>query len=311
MISLEQTLNEQENIEELCKPKLENRFEVYSPNDNYGFAYILKTYANYPIEEPIYATFPHGPYLRDRVIPKSELEVELPAHLNYPPYTTDLWKKATKKKKVIPAAAPIHYALKLFSPEVKPDQRKGTLFMPKHSTQVVSVSFDKQAVIQELKSLPEEFHPITVCVHWQDVEKGLHTFFKSNGFNVVSAGHLTDYQYMFRWLHLVSQYKLISHCGLGSALFYSILADHPFFLTKEDAKTDSNPNFQLFHKNIPHYSSAANKRMENLRELFGKPLSEITAEQKSVVNYYTYADLVKSPEALNKQLKSLKAMAHK
>ena len=269
----------------------------------------MKEYADYSQNEPIYATFPHGIYFRDRVIPKGELEHALPTHLNFPPLTTPLWKKTAKKKKVIPFASPIHYALKLFRSEVPPSDRQGTLFLPKHSTQVVDVSFNKESVIEELRNLPEEFHPITVCIHWQDVENGLHKFFQSKGFKVVSAGHLHDDQYMFRWLHLVSQYKLVAHCGLGSAMFYSVLAGHPFFLTREDASTNNKKDIQLFNKDVAQYSSAALQRMENLRELFGSPSSTISEKQLETVKYYTCADLLKSPGELNKQFRQLKAMA--
>lgn len=309
MLTLEQTLADQEDIEQLCKQKVSSSKEYYVPNNNYGFAYLMKKYADYPLDEPIYATFPHGIYFRDRVIAKGELEHELPAHLNFPPYTTTLWKKAARKKKVIPFAAPIHYALKLFQPEVPEDQRKGTLFLPKHSTNVVSVSLDKEAVIEELKNLPEAFHPITVCIHWQDVEKGLHRFFSSKGFNVVSAGHLHDDNYMFRWLHLVSQFKLVAHSGLGSALFYSVLAGHPFYLTQEEATTDNTGQIQLFNKQIAQYSSAGLQRMEKLKQLFGEPSETVSDEQRELVKYYTQADLIKSPAELHKQFKQLKALA--
>lgn len=309
MLTLEQTLADQTDIEALCKPKQSKSKEAYAPNNNYGFAYVMKAYADYPQDEPIFATFPHGVYFRDRVLPKGELDSPLPAHLNFPPYTTPLWKKSAKKKKVIPFASPIHYALKLFKNEVPKNERRGTLFLPKHSTLVVDVSFDKEAVIAELQDLPESFHPITVCIHWQDVEKGLHKFFQSKGFKVVTAGHFHDDLYMFRWLHLVSQHKLVAHCGLGSALFYSVLADHPFYLTKEDAQTQSDGKFKLFNKDIPHHSSAAIQRQEKLKEMFGSPSDIITPEQLETVKYYTHADMVKSPKDLNKQFKTLKAMA--
>ena len=305
MITLDQVLSEQQDLERLCQPVNLHRHEKYSPNDNYGHAYLLKTYAGYPVEKSINATFPHGVYFRDKVLPKSEVKAPLPAVLNFPPITTPLWNKTAKHKKVIPFASPIHYAVRLFQAEVKKENRKGTLFLPKHSTKVVDVTFDVEAVVRELKSLPDDFKPVTVCVHWNDIEKGLHKVFIEAGFEVVTAGHLTDYNYMFRWLHLVSRHKLLAGCGLGSALFYSVIAGVPFYLTQEDAETKSDANIQLFNKSGPQYSSKALRRMALIKKLFGQPSEMITKEQLDLVNYYTCANLVKTPEALLKLFNSL------
>ncbi len=308
MLTLKQALSDQKDIEQLCQQKFSISREIYHPNNNYGFAYLLKEYAKYPQEEPIYATLPHGVYMFDRVIAKGELEQDLPAHLNFPPFTTALWKKTAKNRKVIPFASPIHYALKLFRPEVAEHERKGTLFLPTHSTMAINISLDKEQIIEELKNLPEEFHPVTICVHWQDVQKGLHLFFQSKGFNVVSAGHLNDDNYMFRWLHLTSQFKLVAHSGMGSAMFYSIAAGIPFYLTEEEASLEVSPNFQQFHKKIPIHSKSATKRIDNLKNMFGKPLAQITKDQKEIVNYCTSADLLVPPQSLHQQFKKLKTM---
>jgi len=306
MLTLDEALAEQNNLELLCQPRSGNRHEYYEPNDNYGFAYVVKKYAGYPVEQPIFATIPHGIYFRDKVIPNHELKFDLPAVLNYPPFTTPLWRKAAKHKKIIPFASPIHYALKLFRQETPQQERSGTLFMPKHSTAAVGVKFDKEAVLDELMTLPEKFHPITACIHWHDVKLGLHKYFQMNGIRTVSAGHITDYNYLFRWLHLVGQHKLVAGCGLSSSIFYSTLADTPFYLTKEDVAVDSKA--RLFNKNGAQFSSKALKRIEIIREVFGAPLSKVTAQQNELANYYTHGELVGSPEAVLRTLNSLKSL---
>jgi len=68
-------------------------------------------------------------------------------------------------------------------------------------------------------------------------------------------------------------------------------------------------NFQPFHKDVPRHSNTAIKRIDKLRELFREPVSCVTQEQKDIVNYWTAADAVMSPEALHQQFKKLKAMA--
>ena len=312
MITLDQVLHEQKNLASLCTPRTEHCHELYRPNDNYGLAYILKSYAGYPIDKPIMATIPHGIYFRDKVLPNSEINAPLPAVLSYPGYITQLWKKFAKKKAVIPIASPVLYALKMFQSEVPEEERQGTLFMPKHSTAAVDVIFDKEAVIRELEDLPDEFKPVTVCVHWNDVINGQDRYFKSMGFEVVCAGHMSDFNYLFRWLHLLSRHKLAAHCGLGSALFYSVSAGVPFLLTRQDATTKQNgraAHIKMFNKDGPHYSGKAMARMDKLRGLFSTPSSIISQPQEGIVNLYTQKDMVKSPEALNSDLCHLQKLA--
>ena len=309
MISLEQALEDQKDLRQLIAPKTENRFEIFSPNNNYGFGYVMKKYAGYPLEEPIYATFPHGMYLHDRVVSKSELDAPLPAHLNFPPFSTPTWKKAAKKKKVIPFASPFHYALKLFQCETPVEERQGTLFLPLHSTRMVDVKFDTQAIIKELRDLPEEFLPVTVCIHWQDIEYGLDKIFRDAGFDIVCAGHLTDCNYLFRWLHLATRHKMVCHSGIGSALFYSIIADIPFWLTKENSTIHLKESFKPFNKDTPKFSKSSLQKQDKLREVFSEPTGVITEAQREIVSYFMHSELVKSPKGLLKQLNELKKMA--
>lgn len=307
MITLAQTLEDQKDLRKLCTPSSKNRYELFWPNDNYGFAHLMKVYAGYPVKEPIYASFPHGMCNRDNVVSISELEADFPSLLYYPPFKGDLWKKVAKTKKVYPFASPIHYALKLFQPEFPVEKRQGTLFLPQHTTMKAETKYNREALLAELADLPDEFKPVTICLHWQDLEKGVDKFFTEHGYDFVCAGHLSDSDYIFRWLHLISQFKLVAHCGFGSALFYSVLAGVPFYLTKEYAEPVLHDDFKPFHKPVPEFTKAGLNRTKMLRKIFGKPVSEITREQRDIVNYWTYADAVKSPAELNKFFHMLKA----
>ena len=306
MISLQQSLEDQKDLVALCRPKTENRNELFSPNDNYGFAHAMKRYSGYPVTESLHATFPHGMYLFDKLVLESELYANFGVHLNFPPQLMPAWKKATSNKKIMPFAAPIHYVLKQFKNEVPQGERRGTLFVPVHGTDKVEVKFDRESVIEELRDLPEEFHPITLCVHWSDVKRGQHLEFQKLGFNVVCAGHTFDYLFVYRWLHLASQFKLLAGCGIGSSLFYSVLLGVPYYLTEEDIVAENAPDFKPFNKTGKEYSPQGLKKLQAIRKLFGEPLTEISRAQRDLVNLYTHKELVKSPEALYKLFQSLK-----
>lgn len=306
MITLDEAIAGQSNLAALCKPSVTNRHERYVPNDNYGFAYVLKKYSGYPMEKAINAVIPHGIYFRDRVLPKSELNASVGAVLTFPPYLSTLWRTSQKQKRVIPFASPIHYALKLFKNEVPVEQRHGSVFLPKHSTALVNIDYNVDKVVRELEEIPNEYKPTTICLHWNDIEKGFADRYRSLGFPVVCAGHLTDYQFIFRWLHLVSRHKVAIGCGLQSALFYSVAAGVPFYLLKENAEIVSSERVAaLFNKNTKPYSREAEKRMEKLKSMFRELRPQVSREQQALVDHYTQKPMTMSPGALHRMLGSL------
>lgn len=299
MISLEQTLADQRNLDTLCQTRPFRSPEIYLPNDNYGFARIIKLYSGYPLDRPLPVIVPHGIYLgNDKVIHPSEKNCPLQAVFSYPAFRTQLWKKKTKKI-VIPAASPFIYALRLFTPETT--ERHGTLYFPPHSTAMVDVAFDRELMIRQLKELPEIFQPITVCVHWHDVQQGLHRFFAEQGFPVVSAGHLADPEFMFRWLHLLSGFRHALGSHIGGSLFYAVMAGLPFILN--NTNTHFNPHPTMATTTPPTQQLV--DRHHRIWSLFGRLSENITEPQLEMVKYCLGADEVKEPKALLQQLQSL------
>ena len=302
MITLQQALDDQRDLNKLIQPRFEYHHEIYRPNDNYGFAFILKTYADLPLDCAIMAAIPHGIYLMDKVVPKSELDAPLKAILSYPPYLTPLWKKYAKGKSVIPIASPIHYALKLFNNEVDASNRKGTLFIPPHNTAAVKAKYDIDCAIRILKTLPNEQQPVTVCVHWYDLTQDLHQPYLDAGFNVVCAGHMTDVDHLFRWLHIASMHKQVLCCGIGSSLFYASAMGVPCRLLKEPVTYEPLPNIQLNNKAGKEYTVAGMARINNIQRTFSRCSDQVTAEQTEMTRYMTQADLIQSPDQLKRML---------
>ncbi len=311
MLTLQQALDDQKDLESLCQIRLEKNHEVFPENDFYGFANAMKEYAGFPVDIPIFATFPHGMYLRDKVVGKRELLCKLKTHLCYPPSQVDLWKRTTKRRKIVPFAAPIHYVLKQFRNEVAKEDRRGTLFVPIHGTPGSDVLIDNEAAIAELLALPEKYHPFTLCVGQNDIELGQHKYYQKAGFDVVCAGHYTDSDFISRWLHLASQFKLIVGAGIGSSLFYSILLGTPYYLIKQDVKTKFKPGFNLksvYNKTGRMYSSEGLKEIEKIKTIFSELVEEPTKEQVELVDYYTQTDLIKTRAELLDFFNSLREM---
>jgi|GEM_PF-3458528 len=307
MITYQQAIKEQEDIEQLCAAKTPSNFEVYAPNNNYGFASILKAYSGYPRNKAIMGVIPHAIYLHDAGIFPGELNCSLPAVLNYPEFRSTIWKKLAKKKQIIPSASPFLYALRLFKPEVKEKEKKGTLYFPPHSTALVTMSFNQELLIKQLNDLPEHLKPITVCVHWHDVTLNLHQFFQSHGFKVVSAGHMYDENFIFRWLHLVSAFKYTMGGNVSSPLFYSVSAGTPHFLIDSQFEYEEHESFQAYSTQNNPYSKRASFRLKRIWQLFSAFTETITEEQKELVNYCMGYAYRKKSDALLKQLQLIQS----
>ena len=302
MIDFETAMQDQQDLEALCKPRVAIPAETYWPNSNYGFARILKEYAGYPPDTPVNAVIPHGVYLDGTHIFPGEVVAPVPAVLSYPRYRSRLWWKTTRKT-VIPSASPFVYALEMFRfPE---REREGTIFFPQHSTAGTGTSLDLDGIVRELCALPDEFRPVTVCVHWHDVLGGLAQVFRGEGFDCVSAGTLHDPDFLLRWLHLVSRHKYAASNCVSGALFYAVKAGLPFSIVGERGKHHLSPETQKIRPPVTEQSKTVYAR---LTEEFAGRNREITADQAEVVDYLLGVESMKTPEGLLADLERCAAM---
>ncbi|GAA6134920.1 hypothetical protein NBRC116188_17100 [Oceaniserpentilla sp. 4NH20-0058] len=304
-ITLDESLHDQLDLKELCKPNYKNHAELYSPNDNYGFAYYVKQYANYPIEKPINAILPHGIYFQDKVVAKSELNSPMNSVLCYPPFIKKAWKKSSSKKTLIDFSSPIHYSIRLYENEYEKSKALGSIVMLPHRTKVMSIKYDYEQLLLKIDQLPDFMKPVTICIHWLDVGTELEHQLRAQGFNIVCAGHFTDYRFIHRWLHLVKQHKVVIGVGLGSSLFYSIVCGTPYYHMDLDINYDMSAMTNIFNKKTTELSPESKRKVENLKSIFSKPSEVITDQQKQIVDWFTQKQSMLTPKNLYTQLDQL------
>ena len=303
MIDLEKALSDQQNLRWLIMPKKPRYPEFYWPNANYGFSSVLKQYAGYPANRPIMAVIPHGVYLNDSRLFAGELEVPLRAVLSFPEYRDALWQ-STSDKTVVPSAAPFLYALRIMreSGWTMPAERRGTIVAPQHSTAAVDTDTRWGKLADELVALPDRFQPVTLCLHWQDLERKRDQEFTRRGIRVVCAGHLGDQEFLFRLIHLMSQHRYAASNNVGSHLFYALALGLPYFLLGRRPTTHITRGYEHLRHEFGTGDGAGSERAQALRATFQVPLSDVpdapTAEQRALAEYYLRADRLKSSEDL-------------
>lgn len=105
----------------------------------------------------------------------------------------------------------------------------GTIVFPTHSSHHLEVKMDWEDYAISLKSLPQKYQPITVCMYWLDILKGENKHFEKHGIEVISNGHMFDSNYAFNFYSNLTKFRYASGNEPGSFLFYAIEIGMPFF----------------------------------------------------------------------------------
>jgi hypothetical protein len=255
---------------------------------------------------------PHGVTFDEHLFP-GEIEAPVPAVFNYPRFRDQAWAERSNKM-VIPSAAPFLYALELMRAQgwTLPEDRAGTIVFPMHSTAVVDTNTRWSRLAGELASLPGPYQPVTVCMHWQDLERKREGEFARKGMRIVSAGHFTDQDFLFRLIHLMSGHRFAASNEVASNLFYALAAGMPYFLV-------GRPPSMLFVRGNEHMrddykinSEDSERRLASIRPLFarpsGEPVLEPTRIQIDLAAEYLRSDQFKTPDELRGDLEYARSL---
>jgi hypothetical protein len=306
ILTLEETLEDQKDLSQLCTDRPLQTQEIYWLNAAYGLDWIVKEYAELPDDDPLKVVIPHGIYLTEDVVIDPDITADLPVILcqslhEERGYTKQILKYGFNKL-VLYSAFPFLYVIELLKDQPKPD-RKGTIFFLPHSTPDMMVCMDFEALAEGLAHLDNEYQPITVCAYWSDLQRGYHLPFQDRGMKIVSAGHVYDPSFLFRFYHLCSLHHYSVSCSLGSHIFYSVKSGCSYFhLTgiKYSYKLDNLNSEKHLQQSIDKWHSV--EEDSELVSLFSHPQPCMTAEQMKIVDYYLGTDYFKSPTELRYQL---------
>ncbi len=298
ILTLEETLASQDNLSHLCADRPLKTNEIFTPNAFYGINAILKKYARLPQKYSLKVVVPHGVDIRDDHIWEADIKTLLPVVFCYPPYRERIYINQTSKK-VILSASPFLYLVEMLKEQPQP-ARCGTIFFPHHSTHHITVQMDFEHLAEELTHLGDEYKPVTVCIYWRDFNLGHHIPFQKRRMRIVSAGHIYEPDFLFRFYHLCSIHRYSASNNLGSHIFYSIKSGCSYFRfdkVKCSLIADEHILKRDFEKPTPATELA-------FKSLFCKPQPFTTTKQLKTVDYYLGSDYFKSKSKLRKQLLS-------
>jgi hypothetical protein len=162
-------------------------------------------------------------------------------------------------------------------------EARGALFFVAHSTPLIDDLTDWQVFINDLKKLPEVFHPIDICLHPVDVEKGLGKLFEEKGFKVLSADKVNSTRFLEHFYNNLKNYKYALSNLIGSYTFYAVEMGIPFSLYGEEPKyvNKGDTNIEMG----AYESYKGQKTYQQAVHLFSGEYTAITQEQKHFVEY--------------------------
>ena len=106
----------------------------------------------------------------------------------------------------------------------------GTIAFPLHSTNIIKSVYNIDKYCDDLLSLPLEFYPIAVCLHFDDINDGIGDLYRAKGFEVFTAGNKFDSNFIDNLYGILSKYKYMTSNGVGINLFIAIDLGMPFFI---------------------------------------------------------------------------------
>jgi hypothetical protein len=110
----------------------------------------------------------------------------------------------------------------------------GTLFFWPHANEACYPNipcFDR--LIEQLKSLSSEFHPITICLNHYDISTGLHKKLRKYGLPIVTAGNNNSTFFVNRFFNLIAHYNYFFSSDIGSQVMFTLIANKKHFIIGE------------------------------------------------------------------------------
>jgi hypothetical protein len=286
-------------INEICKDRELVTTEMYSPNDFYGHATILKDYCGIPNQYSIKAAIEHAPTLGDFAW-STDLNAPSPSMFCFSRARFKTLRKYTKKA-LFAIGSPIQYAQSLLSEseKLKERQRLGNslLVFPSHSSHHVAVNYDLHSYCQRIQALSKNFDSTRICLYWKDALDGAAKIYQSYGFECTSAGHMFDPLFLRRLRSIIESASVTTAPDGGTIVGYSIALNVPFFLTETRISYDSKTleNVQELKKNVDQSTVFYNR----VQAAFGDtPTTEITTEARALVNELWGLPSKKTPEEM-------------
>ncbi len=261
-------------------------------SESSSFGKTFRKWAGFPKCLPLYICSDHGVSWESRCWP-NETGSPYKTYFTWNKKKNDLMNRGHKKKSYHVPHPWVFYRKKYFNE--LPKHRSGTLIFFPHSNDTTTPVFDIDGFMDAIKSMPEKYHPIVLCLSYADVEKGLHKKLRQYNLPMVTAGAMISQEFVDRFYSLLLRFKYSSSANIGSHTFYSIEAGVPFFLfgpyPEFNVKSMAAVQAAVPDGKLGNYGDDEDIReFSKMKLLLSTPTDEVTVEQYALVSKYLGMD---------------------
>ncbi len=221
----------EEELIALCEKKnldVGKSIWLYWPAELYSFGKYIREYGYFPKILPLAIYCEHsGPSYSDTPY-KHEVETEAPIFLSHSLVKAIKYSNITGKKAYPMMSPSVFYRRK--NNIIREKNAIGTIAFPSHSLPTWELKFDVKKYCADLKRLPIEFQPLSVCLHMHDINSQVYKDYQREGLNVVTAGNTSDYRFIERLYSLMKNSKYATSNIPGTIGPLCIEMGMPFFI---------------------------------------------------------------------------------
>jgi hypothetical protein len=168
--------------------------------------------------------------------------------------------------------------------EIKQKYGKVLLVFPTHASPEVSIKYNHEEFIDEVKEIAQDYDTVFISLFWLDILKNMHLQYEKLGFTVVSAGTRNDPRFLRRLKDLIDISAMTMSNDIGTHIGYCISLNKPHYYYYQDInKIVIQKNF-CFDDEVR--ISIIEKEKKLFSEIFNSKERIITNEQRKIVEHY-------------------------
>ena len=270
--------------------------EFFSEATNYGAGKVMRLYSGFPGFLPLPVSIQHGWTIATR--PAHAVE-KAPENWYWSVAIEEKFRSAYPQIATRTVGAPFLYLLKgLAYAPLPTSEQKGSIVFPSHSTPQITMTCDFDEYAEMLAELPAQYQPITVCLYYSDLDRGLAAPFLRKGFQVVSNG-ASRYASDFLWnfvRHSHGKRFAFSNQMTSALLFANAMGLTAYFWGPAFTVHNPHPSWQQRDFTQHHRSWE-----EQYRHIFSFPANDLLAQKTFVADELGMAQLY-SPRQMRRLL---------
>lgn len=257
--------------------------ELSGSNDYYGHADAIKRYSGFDSSYQIKASVEHA-FFFGKDCWDLEIKHDLPGIITQGSIRPEILAKYTDKP-VYPIGTYIQYADDFYYSEEKKKELKEKsgrtlLVFPMHSTHDIDLDYNADEFIHEIQEVSSGFDTVRICMYWKDIIRKIHLKYVEKGYEIVSAGHIYDKQFLSRLKLIISTSDHIISNDVGSYVGQSLCLNKPVYLWR-----------QKYSGRGEGYEEEYDTRLSDEKYLavfdaFGEFRESITEEQKDLCDKF-------------------------